>query len=238
MQNRAIWRRSVFSRDFTAGLARSQGAACCLIGLVLYGSTAAAVSAPVDSAKAESPHAAGALVDGKRLIGATAVVVECESGIPFLARVDTGAESTSIHVDDWKIKDESPERKKNIGKTIRFLIHNGADGHAWLTGKIAGTVRVKTSEKHESRYKVAVRLRVGEFEKECLVTINNRSHMTYPALLGRNFLHSDFLVDVSLDEAVEAEEEEEEEEPAAANTGKSAATKPAVAKQDKPSEAP
>ncbi|MBX3432626.1 MAG: RimK/LysX family protein [Pirellulales bacterium] len=147
--------------------------------------------------------AAGDVVDGKRLIGATAVVVEAETGIPFLARVDTGAHSTSLHVEKWEIEGESKDRKKNIGKKIRFQLHNGKKHAAWVTGKIVSTVRVKTSVDHESRYKVEVRLRVGDFEKECLVTLNDRSHMTYPALLGRNFLYNDFLVDVSLDEALE-----------------------------------
>ena len=35
-------------------------------------------------------------------------------------------------------------------------------------------------------------------EKEVLVTLNNRQHMEYPLLIGRNFLHGDFLVDVEL----------------------------------------
>jgi hypothetical protein len=32
-----------------------------------------------------------------------------------------------------------------------------------------------------------------------LVTLNDRTSMDYPLLVGRNFLHGDFLVDVDMD---------------------------------------
>jgi hypothetical protein len=35
--------------------------------------------------------------------------------------------------------------------------------------------------------------------KEVLVTLNDRTSMEYPLLVGRNFLQSDFLVDVDED---------------------------------------
>ena len=38
-----------------------------------------------------------------------------------------------------------------------------------------------------------------DFRKEVLVTLNDRTDMEYPLLLGRNFLRGDFLVDVAQD---------------------------------------
>jgi hypothetical protein len=35
-----------------------------------------------------------------------------------------------------------------------------------------------------------------DFEKKVLVTLNDRTDMEFPLLIGRNFLRGDFLVDV------------------------------------------
>lgn len=159
------------------------------------------------------PPRAGDRIDGKRLIGATAIVVEAKSGIPFAARVDTGAQGTSIHVEEWLI-DDKPEKvaqKKNIGKRVKFRIHNQQGQDAWLDGLIIDTVLIKNAEKKERRYKVVMTLRVGEYEKECIVNINDRSGMTYPILIGRNFLRGDFLVDVAMDESVAVKPPEKQE---------------------------
>jgi hypothetical protein len=44
---------------------------------------------------------------------------------------------------------------------------------------------------------VLLTLRWKDFEKEVLVTLNDRTDMEYPLLIGRNFLRGDFLVDVA-----------------------------------------
>ena len=41
----------------------------------------------------------------KHVIGATATIKEVNTGLPFAARVDTGAATCSIHVEDFEIKD-------------------------------------------------------------------------------------------------------------------------------------
>jgi hypothetical protein len=43
---------------------------------------------------------------------------------------------------------------------------------------------------------VRLALQWKDFSKEVLVTLNDRTDMTYPLLIGRNFLQGDFLVDV------------------------------------------
>ncbi|MGI9428772.1 MAG: RimK/LysX family protein, partial [Bythopirellula sp.] len=60
---------------------------------------------------------------------------------------------------------------------------------------------IKTSEREETRYKVPVTLNCLDVKKRVLVSLNDRSHMTYPMLLGRNFLQGDFVVDVDLKQA-------------------------------------
>jgi hypothetical protein len=134
-----------------------------------------------------------------RLIGATTVVTEVSTGLPLAARVDTGATSCSIHCEAFEIKGADPDPKVNIGKAVRFLIkHKNGEGE-WVEAKIVDHVKIRTSEREDERYKVRLKLRCEDVEKKVLVTLNDREHMKYPLLLGRNFLRDDFLVNVSLE---------------------------------------
>lgn len=132
----------------------------------------------------------------KRVIGATETVEEVKTDLLFKARVDTGATSSSLHVEDYVIEDEAEEMSDNVGKKIRFRIKNHDGESEWLESKIARVTVVKTSVDQEERYKVHLTLRLHQVQKRVLVTLNDRSHMKYPMLLGRNFLRGDFVVDV------------------------------------------
>jgi hypothetical protein len=136
----------------------------------------------------------------KHIIGPTAILTEVTTGFSFPARVDTGAHSCSVHVEKIEIEGESDSRLDNVGKPIRFLL-KGADGETeWVESKIATAVRVKSPSlkrgKFDRRYKVPITLEWNGFKKKVLVTLNDRTSMEYPLLIGRNFLRGDFLVDV------------------------------------------
>jgi hypothetical protein len=139
----------------------------------------------------------------KHVIGATATIVEGTSGLPFAARVDTGATTSSIHVEKWSIENEGAVPSDNVGKPIRFRIKNEKGQEAWVSGTIAGRVRVRSSvqsgDDYHGRYKVRLPLECNGVKKSVLVTLNDRTDMDYPLLVGRNFLRGDFLVDVDLD---------------------------------------
>jgi hypothetical protein len=139
----------------------------------------------------------------KRVIGATGMLTETSSGLSFPARIDTGAETSSLHVEKIEIQDKTARRTKNVGKSVRFML-KGSDGKSqWVEGIVADAVRVKSSSlkggEVDHRYKVRLTLQWKDFRKEVLVTLNDRTSMEYPLLVGRNFLEGDFLVDVDLD---------------------------------------
>ncbi len=148
------------------------------------------------SAWAETPSKESS--NEKQVIGPTAIVEEVESDLTFPARVDTGATTSSLHVEDCKIEDEASQMAENVGKMIRFRIKNHRGESEWLERKIAEICVIKTSEREETRYKVPVTLNCLNVKKRVLVSLNDRSHMAYPILLGRNFLQGDFVVDVDL----------------------------------------
>ena len=164
----ACWRRTV-----------------CFVALTLMSSAASALG---QQPKGETPF---------RLIGATATVTEASSGLPFLARIDTGATTCSIHCEAMEIEDASDDAKQNIGKPIRFLVKNKKGQSEWLTAVIEDYTIVRTSERADWRYKVKLGLRWQDMEKSVLVTLNDRAQMKYPVLIGRNFLRNDILVNVA-----------------------------------------
>jgi hypothetical protein len=139
----------------------------------------------------------------KRVIGATGMLMETSSGLSFPARIDTGAETCSLHVEKIEIQDRTARRTKNVGKSVRFML-KGSDGKTqWVEGIVADAVRVKSSSlkggEVDHRYKVRLTLQWKDVRKEVLVTLNDRTSMEYPLLIGRNFLEGDFLVDVDVD---------------------------------------
>lgn len=161
-----------------------------------------AITAPLatETAAAEetdTPAAAPPTALGQHVIGATAWVTEESSGAKMLARVDTGAQSCSLHVEEMTVADGHEKMRKNIGKPIRFRILDAEGESHWVDSKIASTVIVKNADRKERRYKVWVDLSCLGVAKRVCVTLNDRSDMEFPVLIGRNFLKGAFVVDVS-----------------------------------------
>ena len=135
----------------------------------------------------------------RRVIGSTAEITAPDAGIRYLARVDTGARASSIHSDSWTIAGESDTIEENVGKVIRFRTSNRQGDHVWVERRIAEVREIRTSEGTELRYMVLMTLQYGGVTKQVKVSLNNRAHMSYAMLLGRDFLANDFLVDVTGD---------------------------------------
>ena len=133
------------------------------------------------------------------VIGETAVVREVNTGLEFEARVDTGAATSSIHVDadDVVIVDESPKPDENIDKLVRVRLDNGDGKKAWVETKIEDYAEVRSANGAEHRYLVRLPLQFGDIQKIAIVNLKDRSTMKYRLLLGREFLKNDFLVDVA-----------------------------------------
>lgn len=112
-------------------------------------------------------------------------------GVP--AKVDTGAESSSLWASDI-----------TVGKDgLEFTLF--APGYKHYTGQrltvpptAYSQTRVANSfGQRETRYKVSLRIRIHGRLIRATVTLADRSSMTYPILIGRRMLNGKFLVDVS-----------------------------------------
>ena len=130
----------------------------------------------------------------KKVVGATEVIRIGEGNLDFKARVDTGAQTCSVHAVDIEV-DQSGDPK---GKPISFRVVNKDGQSAKVATRVDSVVTVRTAEGSERRYKVPLTFVWNESRKTVLVTLNDRQRMTYRVLLGRNWLRRDFLVDVDM----------------------------------------
>jgi len=131
-----------------------------------------------------------------RLVGATERVRVEQAGLDFVARIDTGAQTTSLHAVDLQIEGEAPRMQANVGRPIRFRTANERGEEAWLSGVVADVVALSDWHGVELRYAVPLELSARGVRKRVLVNLRDRSAMAEKLLIGRDWLAGDFLVDI------------------------------------------
>lgn len=108
--------------------------------------------------------------------------------IEIPARIDTGATTNSMNGIDTEVIE------KNGKEYVRFnfVDHNGT-AHQMTRPLVDKTV-VKQASGKQTRYVVEMGLCVGDYYKETRFTLADRSRMTFPILVGRNYLDKSLLV--------------------------------------------
>jgi hypothetical protein len=108
------------------------------------------------------------------------------------AKIDTGARTSALHVEEIKELGRNRVRfKVMIGRKKPFRRRR-------VTARIVKTANVRSSNgSHEERYYVRTKICLGGFEKEIELSLVSREKMLFRMLLGRKALEHDFLVDVS-----------------------------------------
>ncbi len=134
----------------------------------------------------------------KSLIGETAWIQIDGIPFPYLARIDTGARTTSMHAVNIRISDESSVPRENIGKRISFQTMNRKGKAHTITAAIVNVSTITNSQGTEQRYEIELPLSWKKVKKTIQVNLRDRSRMTYKLLIGRNWLSGDFLVDVDM----------------------------------------
>lgn len=134
----------------------------------------------------------------KAVIGWSEYVSFPDWGIEGIkAKIDTGARSSALHVENLVHYDDGSvsfevilhRKKQNLRKQVRTR-----------AVKIA---RVRSSTGHYTeRYFVKTRVVLGPVSKEIEISLVSRGDMLFRMLLGRKALETDFVVDVSRRNAV------------------------------------
>lgn len=134
----------------------------------------------------------------KILVGETAWVKVEGTSYEYLARIDTGAQTTSIHAIDVRVINGSGNPEENVGKTVTFKTLNRKGESTVLQFPIIKVSSIKNSQGKEQRYVIELQLSLGDVKKNTLVNLRDRTKMKYKLLIGRSLLSKDFLVDVDL----------------------------------------
>lgn len=107
------------------------------------------------------------------------------------AKIDTGADSCSLHCDDVQVK----------GEAVTFLLHD--EVHEAYHGKkitlpIYKIKKVRSSNgRSEERVFIKSSIKLGCKTYQAEISLTNRENMKYPMLIGRRFLSHHYLIDVS-----------------------------------------
>lgn len=136
------------------------------------------------------------MTSNKLIIGA---IEECELpdlSIPVLhMRVDTGAQTSSLHVDGIK------QFHRNGKPWVKFNIHptvHQVDDLITCEAVVKNIRRIKSSNGSvDERYIIKTTLKLGQHAWPIHVSLSDRSDMTYMMLLGREGMGDRVLVDPS-----------------------------------------
>jgi hypothetical protein len=127
------------------------------------------------------------------IIGAVETATVEPANISMNARIDTGAETTSIHAEDITLLEKDGKRY------VRFMLVDPATGDKiQAEERLRRKVRIKQgTNESERRYVVKLWITLGQTRARIDVTLTDRDFLDYPLLIGRNFLVDTMIVDVS-----------------------------------------
>lgn len=126
-------------------------------------------------------------------VGEVEWVTVAPEAIRQKARIDTGAQTTSIGV----IKQQRFERDGDAW--VAFTIRNRESGEEVdMKRPLKRTARIKRHNAESvERYVVILDLQLGDLNIPTEVTLADREQFEFPVLIGRNFLDGIAVVDVS-----------------------------------------
>lgn len=168
--------------------------------LVEQGEKITALNKQVESLTQATPSFANSVcpasttqTDGKIIVGSTEWIYLNPPGHHYLARVDSGATTSSISAKNIV------RFERNGKKWVSFeLKPDDNDESIEVEAPLVRNVLIRQASAEESDRRPVVLLNVhlGPLQQEAEFTLTDRSQMSYPMLLGRSFLQDVALIDV------------------------------------------
>lgn len=143
----------------------------------------------------ECPTVAPPTIDDKIILGRTEWIwLEAVNRV-FRARVDSGATTSSLSAH------HIVEFERDGKKWVRFNMvpDDDVDDSYEVEAPLVRFARIRqaSSEEVDRRPVVELTIKIGEFTDTAEFTLTDRTSMTYPILLGREFLRDIALIDVA-----------------------------------------
>lgn len=139
---------------------------------------------------------------GKVIVGEVEKFFLAGPGHVYTARIDSGAETSSIHA-------RNIQRFERDGRNwVRFEVPvPGTNENEWVSmeKEISRRVKIIQSAADESERRVVVELQfaIGDHHQVAEFTLADRTNLTYEVLIGRNVLRDVMLIDVGKEFATE-----------------------------------
>ncbi len=141
---------------------------------------------PAVEVKMPTSHALG-------IIGEVEPIYILPMKTPFEARIDTGAENSSIDVEKLNLFERDGE------KWVSFTIKNSQNGEVHrFEKKVEKTTTIKRINESEKRVVVTLDVKFGNQIINAKFSLANREKFEYQVLVGRNILTGRAIVDTSL----------------------------------------
>lgn len=115
------------------------------------------------------------------------------AGLWLESRIDTGADTTSMHAEDIQLIEKDGKRY------VSFVLIDALTGSRHPQElRLRRRVLIKQSDgPDQRRYVVRMWVTLGEARSRIDVNLTDRTNFEYPLLIGRNFLIDTMIVDVS-----------------------------------------
>ncbi|HDZ46784.1 hypothetical protein LCGC14_0121130 [marine sediment metagenome] len=134
----------------------------------------------------------------KTLVGRSEWVGFPGVGTYLQARVDSGANTSSLSAKDitrFERDGEDWVRFKLALNEDDVVVESQRD--EWIEAPIERRVRILQASGEESRPVISLLMTLGPISENVEFTLNDRTHLVYPVLLGRRFLMDIALIDVA-----------------------------------------
>lgn len=137
-------------------------------------------------------------LEGKLVLGRSEWVGITPLGSYFKARLDTGANSSSLTATDITPFERDGENwvRFRLALDKDDVVVDGVHDKEF-EARLVRTVRIIQASGSETRPVVSLPLTLGPIEQNVEFTLNDRGHLTYPVLLGRRFMMDIAVIDVS-----------------------------------------
>lgn len=148
---------------------------------------------------ADCPVSQDALLENKELLGRNEWIGLPTIGTYLKARVDSGANTASLSATDIT----EFEREGEDWVRFKLALNDGAVvvddvRDEWIEAEITRNVRIIQASGEESRPVISLLMELGPIKQNVEFTLNDRTNLSYPVLLGRRFMKDIALIDVSM----------------------------------------
>ena len=152
-------------------------------------------TAPDQTCPVIDPESNGQAGTNLTIIGQIEVIHLQPPGRNLVARIDTGANTSSLDARDIEMFESDGE------DYVRFRLPESIlaeDQKQRYERPVSRFVRIiQAGKEDERRAVIELKIRLGGVERMAEFTLTDRTHLTYRALIGRNILRDFFAVDVA-----------------------------------------